>query len=87
LAEEDCYIIKDYEKLALDENKSLNTYFSDFSNWTSKNKIMQIMFKKFYCCSKNENRILIHCSLGISRSTTITTMFVMKKFTLSFDEV
>jgi hypothetical protein len=52
-----------------------------------KNKIIQILFKRFYCAAKNDNRILIHCSMGISRSPTMATMYVMKKFKLSYEEV
>jgi protein tyrosine phosphatase len=87
IQQEDSKLCKDFNRLGLNEHKSLTEYFSNISNWTFKNKIMQIVFKRFYCASKNDNRILIHCSMGISRSPTITTMYVMKKFELSFDEV
>lgn len=38
---------------------------------------------------KNEknNRVLIHCSLGVSRSATFVIMYLMKKFGLPFEFV
>jgi protein-tyrosine phosphatase len=83
----DSKLCKDFEKLGLDEEITLNEHFKNISSWTYKNKIMQIIFKRLYSCAKNDNRILIHCSMGISRSPTIATMYVMKKFSLSYDEV
>jgi protein tyrosine phosphatase len=36
---------------------------------------------------KNNNRVLIHCSLGVSRSSSITILYLMKKFSLPFEMV
>lgn len=52
-----------------------------------KNKIMQIVFQNFYRKYKANTKILIHCSLGVSRSSTICIMYIMKKFKLPFQEV
>ncbi len=37
--------------------------------------------------SSQENIILIHCARGISRSVTITVMFLMKKFRWQLNRV
>jgi protein tyrosine phosphatase len=49
--------------------------------------IFQKTFKKKYFHTNNNNRILIHCSLGVSRSSTIAIMYIMKKFSVCFEEV
>ena len=36
---------------------------------------------------KNNNRVLIHCSLGVSRSASFVILYLMKKFTINFDTV
>jgi len=35
----------------------------------------------------NNNRILVHCAMGISRSAAIVIMYLMKKFSTSFESV
>lgn len=65
----------------------LNLLFEKISNWTLKNKILQILFKNYYQnFQENNNRILIHCSLGVSRSPTLAIMYVMRKFRLKLEE-
>jgi protein-tyrosine phosphatase len=76
----------DLENLKIEEPLNLNEIFGNISSWTYRNKLLQIMFKKHYGEYKNQNRILIHCSLGISRSPTLAIMYVMRKFKLKFDE-
>ncbi len=34
--------------------------------------------------SDESNRVLVHCAQGVSRSATITIMYIMKKYTISF---
>jgi protein tyrosine phosphatase len=36
---------------------------------------------------KNNNRVLIHCSLGVSRSGSFTILYLMKKFSLNYETV
>jgi protein tyrosine phosphatase len=36
---------------------------------------------------KNNNRVLVHCAMGISRSASIVIMYLMKRFNISFDAV
>jgi len=36
---------------------------------------------------KNNNRVLVHCAMGISRSSSIVIMYLMKRFNISFDAV
>ncbi len=47
------------------------------------NDIIQVLFKEYV---KTENRVLVHCSLGVSRSPSIALMYLMKKFNLSLDK-
>jgi len=56
------------------------------SNQFESAEIMQKYFNKHYYHTKNKNRILIHCSLGVSRSSTIAIMYIMKKFSISSKE-
>jgi len=51
-----------------------------------KNKICQILTKFYYNYNSN-NRILIHCSMGVSRSPALVIMYLMKKLKLSFNSV
>jgi protein tyrosine phosphatase len=57
------------------------------TNQFVKAEIFQKSFNKKYFHSNNNNRILIHCSLGVSRSSTIAIMYIMKKFSVCFEEV
>jgi protein-tyrosine phosphatase len=66
--------------------KDINTLLEQIPSWTYKNKILQLLFKKQYKKSNNSNRILIHCSLGISRSPTLAIMYIMRKFKLGFEQ-
>lgn len=67
-------------------NFDINNLFDSITSWPYKNKIIQILFKNLYRKNKNKNRILIHCSLGMSRSPALAIMYVMKKFKLKFEE-
>lgn len=51
-----------------------------------KNEYIQLIFKKMLHTSNSRSRVLIHCSLGVSRSPSIAVMYIMKKFNLSFRE-
>ena len=37
--------------------------------------------------SENENKVLVHCAMGMSRSATSAIMFIMKLFEADFDDV
>jgi len=52
-----------------------------------KNKICQILIKHHYTNKGDKSRILIHCSLGVSRSPSLAIMYLMKKMKLSFESV
>jgi hypothetical protein len=52
-----------------------------------KNKIIQVLFKFQYPANLTNSRILIHCSLGMSRSPAIAIMYLMKKIKISFELV
>jgi protein-tyrosine phosphatase len=67
--------------------ESVNSQLNKTTSLFSKAEIIQKAFKKIYSHTLNSNRILIHCSLGVSRSSTIAIMFLMKKFQLNYDEV
>lgn len=36
--------------------------------------------------SKNNNRVFVHCAMGVSRSATFVIMFIMKKYRIPFEE-
>ncbi len=60
--------------------------FYNTADLNSKNKIIQIVFKNMFYKHKSNKRILIHCSMGVSRSPAIAIMYMMKKFRISFDD-
>jgi hypothetical protein len=60
--------------------------FEETDDITKKNKLLQIMFKNSYKKFKSNARILIHCSMGVSRSPTIAIMYIMKKFEVCFSD-
>jgi len=51
-----------------------------------KDNLIQKEFKKAIS-SKNNNRVLIHCSLGVSRSAVFSILYIMKKFSLAYENV
>ena len=68
-------------------NESLCEALGRAPNQFVKAEIIQKSFKKKYFHTYNNNRILIHCSLGVSRSSTIAIMYIMKKFSICYEEV
>jgi len=48
--------------------------------------IINKAIKKIYSHSNNNNRILVHCSLGQSRSPSIAIMYIMKILNISFED-
>lgn len=60
--------------------------FYSTDDLNKRNKIIQLVFKNYFSKTKSNARILIHCSLGMSRSPTIAIMYLMKKFRLPFDD-
>jgi dual specificity MAP kinase phosphatase len=71
---------------AKDNMESICDVLIKASNQFVKAEILQKAFKKLYFHTNNNNRVLIHCSLGVSRSSTIAIMFIMKKFSICFEE-
>lgn len=68
------------------KENDINFILEGIDSWTFKNKIIQILFKENTLHYQNNNRILIHCSMGISRSPTIAIMYTMKKFRMKFEQ-
>lgn len=60
--------------------------FNSTKDLNLRNKIIQLVYKHFFHKSNTKNRILIHCSMGVSRSPTVAIMYIMKKFQLSFED-
>jgi protein-tyrosine phosphatase len=52
----------------------------------AKDKIIQDVCKSLFYPKECTGRVLVHCSLGASRSTTIAIMYIMKKFKLCFED-
>jgi hypothetical protein len=64
---------------------NLKEHFVVTDDVNMKNIILQKMFRNaFKKNSSNSSRILIHCSMGMSRSPTIAMMYLMKKFKIPF---
>jgi len=60
--------------------------FNKTNDINDKNRIIQDVFKN-HCYKKNsDKRILIHCSMGVSRSPTIAVMYMMKKFNILLED-
>ncbi len=77
-----------YEKLPF-SNQILNLQaeMDKEPSFDKRDTILQKEFKKSISKYKNENRVLIHCSLGVSRSGSFTVLYLMKKFSLNYDTV
>ncbi len=71
------------DSFVLDEWESTLNSSHDLS---SKDKIIQTVSRKVFCSPKSRARVLIHCSMGVSRSPAIAIMYVMKKFRLPFED-
>jgi len=91
-------MLKSFAKLySLDFNKQEGELITgadigQIANLQIKNKICQLLIKADYSGynshnNTNNNRVLIHCSMGVSRSTTMVIMFLMRKIKLSFNAV
>ena len=78
-------VMKNIEKYGeLLKNESENIYL--------KNILLQEQFKLFDIShyevkgEKNNNRVLVHCSLGVSRSSCVIICYLMRKFQLIYNE-
>lgn len=86
-------IIRTFEKLYnLDFNKLegeiiTGTDIDTISDLQVKNKLCQLLIKDNYSNCAPTNKILIHCSMGVSRSPALVIMYLMKKIRLSFNSV
>lgn len=69
-----------------EEIEFLNQKLKDGYCIRLKNEIIQLLFQKMLKKSFNYNRVIIHCSLGVSRSACFAIMYIMKKFGLSSNE-
>jgi protein-tyrosine phosphatase len=61
--------------------------FEKLPSWHCRNKLIQMFFKYYLEGNENNNKVLIHCSMGVSRSPTICIMYLMKRLNLSFENV
>ena len=82
---EDCNFEDTLKSLGIEDSKTFQEVFSNMQSWHKRNKLIQLIFAKHL--DKNNNRILIHCSMGVSRSPTMAIMYIMKKLCISFEEV
>lgn len=61
------------------------------NNTAPQNKSIEEIYEEFSLLMKehsdNTNRVLIHCAMGISRSSSIVIMYLMKKFNITFESV
>ena len=40
----------------------------------------------FEALCNHQNRVLVHCGFGVSRSASLVIMFLMKQWNVSYDE-
>jgi protein-tyrosine phosphatase len=80
-------IVQDVESI-MKEMKITNfsKAFDNIRYWNERNKLIQLFFKNYFD-SYTKNRVLVHCSMGVSRSPTICIMYIMKKLQLSHENV
>jgi len=67
-------------------NSNLAEKLSKIKNNFEKISIINKAIKDNYSHSNNNNRVLVHCSLGQSRSPSIAIMFIMMKLKISFED-
>ena len=70
-------------KLGLEDFKE---EYESINSCQSRNKLIQLIFKAM-SNEQNKNRILIHCSMGVSRSPTMCIMYLMKKLKITLNDV
>jgi protein-tyrosine phosphatase len=63
-------------------NENFKTYYDSCLDIAEKNEIIQKYFKQEYKKYKSNSKILIHCSMGVSRSPSMAMMYLMKKFNI-----
>jgi protein-tyrosine phosphatase len=73
-------ITEEFMNVSLDNFQDI---FANINDNNKKNKIIQTLFQRAYKKYKSDVKILIHCSMGVSRSPTIAIMYIMKKFNIS----
>lgn len=79
--------LKDFNSFSTFFEKSdLKDEIDSTEDVNEKNKLLQKMFRRTYRQNKSNSRILIHCSMGVSRSPTIAIMYLMKKFNILFKD-
>lgn len=75
-----------FEKMGIKDISKWRDVYEATTIQAQRNKILQVVFKFFYQRFKEDNRLLIHCSLGVSRSCTIILMYIMRKFKLKLND-
>ena len=68
------------------EKSDFKEEFDSAEDANEKNKLLQKMFRRYFTQNKSNSKILIHCSMGVSRSPSIAIMFLMKKFNIRFKD-
>lgn len=86
------------DQFELNNNKNLENQMSrlkesildsqDNDCYKLKNQLVQIQFiyNQYKNSTISKNNVLIHCSLGVSRSPCIAIMYILKKFNLSYKD-
>lgn len=73
-------------KLLDDEIAELQENLKLKQTTSLKNEILQLIFKKLFVGSSNNSRIFVHCSLGVSRSSTVALLYLMKKMSMRYSD-
>lgn len=76
----DITILK-YQNSKNDYNELLGSY-----NLYNNKPMIEIGYHFINTAIKSKQNVLIHCMAGISRSVSLTTYFIMKKYCLNFDD-
>lgn len=77
-----------YERLPYDSSiLNLQADIDNLQCMDKKDHLLQKEFKNHLNKYRNKNKVLIHCSLGVSRSGSFTIVYLMKKFSLRYETV
>lgn len=82
------HIVTAGKYLSKDFPKDFKYYSMEINDFSTENieKYFEDVYDFIDNCISNGGKVLIHCAAGISRSTTVTCSYLIKKMKISFQE-